>query len=88
MVIGWLHTHPFGFGVGPSATDEKTMRSWVRGRGHRMICAIRCGSEEQWYLYYRAVSGNIGKTLLQVTTIGDIVYGKRYMPETQFFEKE
>jgi len=30
LVIGWHHTHPGEWNVLPSATDNSTMRSWVK----------------------------------------------------------
>jgi hypothetical protein len=62
FVLGWMHTHPGSYGCNPSSTDDKTMRSWVRGLGRPMISVIKCGRETVWYLYYRAFEGDWTKT--------------------------
>ena len=73
FVLGWMHTHPDSYGCSPSSTDEKTMRSWVRGLGRPMICAIKANrpgifliQEEVWYLYYRGPDGDIWSETLEI----------------------
>jgi hypothetical protein len=53
FILGWMHSHPDSFGCDPSSTDNKTMRSWVKGKGKKMICGIYCDHREKWYLYTR-----------------------------------
>jgi hypothetical protein len=76
FVLGWIHTHPDNYGCAPSSTDDKTMRSWVRGLGRAMICAIRSNEVEAWYLYFRDVDKNISKINLSVKFKGNRVYGR------------
>lgn len=52
-LIGWIHTHPKGFGPRPSETDNSTMRGWVRGVARPMICGILCNGTQGWFDYYR-----------------------------------
>jgi len=59
LLIGWVHTHPNGFGPRPSETDNSTMRGWVRGKNRSMVCGIICDGEEGWYEYYRDSRGII-----------------------------
>jgi hypothetical protein len=59
FLIGWVHTHPEGFGPRPSETDNSTMRGWVRGKNRSMVCGIICSGEEGWYEYYRDLGGDI-----------------------------
>lgn len=51
-VIGWYHTHPGRKNVTPSATDLKTMRSWVKAFYRPYLCGIRCGSYSKCYYYF------------------------------------
>ena len=53
-VIGWYHTHPGEDFTTPSATDHKTMRSWVKGRGDLMLCGIKSGDSQKCYAFYRS----------------------------------
>lgn len=58
LLLGWIHTHPEGFGAYPSETDNSTMAGWVRGKARPLICGIICRetqdqsceelSEEDW----------------------------------------
>lgn len=51
-VIGWHHTHPGVKSINPSATDNKTMRSWVKAIYKTYICGIHCNGREVFYFYY------------------------------------
>jgi hypothetical protein len=51
-VIGWYHTHPGIKHVTPSATDNSTMRSWVKSIYKTYLCGIRCGNYSACYCYY------------------------------------
>ncbi len=76
FVLGWEHTHPDSFGCNPSPTDNRTMRSWVKGKGKAMICGIYCDRKEKWYLYMRAGDrGSIGKINLEVKRWGNFLCG-------------
>jgi hypothetical protein len=66
FVLGWEHTHPESFGCNPSSTDDRTMRSWVKGKGKAMICGIYCDRKEEWYLYRRGKDRTIWRSLLEV----------------------
>ena len=50
-VIGWLHTHPGVKSITPSATDNRTMRSWVKSFYKSYICGIHCNGREAFYKY-------------------------------------
>jgi proteasome lid subunit RPN8/RPN11 len=77
FVLGWVHTHPSTFGCDPSSTDDKTMRSWVRGKNKPLICAIACNGDEVWYLYHRGRDRKIFRTVLEVKTVLNFVKGYR-----------
>jgi hypothetical protein len=77
LVLGWMHSHPDGYGLNPSETDDKTMRSWVRAKNKPMVSAIYWMREEMWYLYFRDPDRNIRKTLLEVKYFGNFVMGFR-----------
>jgi hypothetical protein len=50
-VIGWYHTHPYPRGTAASATDNSTMRSWVKSMYRSYLCGIRCGYKSSCYCY-------------------------------------
>jgi hypothetical protein len=50
-VIGWYHTHPGISNVTPSATDNSTMRSWVKSIYKTYLCGIGCGNYSAYYCY-------------------------------------
>ena len=66
FVLGWIHTHPSEYGTRPSGTDDKTMRSWVKGLGRPMISAIACENEIACYDYHRAKDRSISRSLMNV----------------------
>jgi proteasome lid subunit RPN8/RPN11 len=76
LLIGWVHTHPDGYGIGPSETDNSTMRGWVRGKNRSLICGILCSSEEGWYDYYRRPDGEIDLRSVEVRKNGKLIKGK------------
>jgi hypothetical protein len=76
MLLGWLHTHPFGFGSNPSETDNSTMRGWVRGRNKALVCGIMCGNDEKWFEYYRKTDGDVTRRNIQVKYISNFLWGK------------
>jgi hypothetical protein len=51
-VIGWDHTHPGERNITPSSTDNKTMRSWVKGFYKSYLCGIECNGHEAYYKYF------------------------------------
>ncbi len=75
-LLGWIHTHPSGFGAGPSETDNSTMRGWVRGRGKPMICIIKCDDTKGCYEYSRWSDGYIGKNDIKVRFFNRLIWGQ------------
>ena len=65
-LLGWLHSHPPSFGVGPSDTDESAMRGWVRARNDKLICGISSMEHFNWLLYFRRPDREIGWSFLNV----------------------
>jgi hypothetical protein len=49
-VIGFWHTHPFGF-AGPSRRDVRTMHAWVDCLGKPLLCLIEVPGSIAAYLY-------------------------------------
>ena len=76
FVLGWMHTHPDNYGCNSSSTDDKTMRSWVRGLGRSLICVIKCGQEIEWHFYYRGPDKGIWTTYLKGYFKGIFIYGR------------
>jgi hypothetical protein len=76
LLIGWVHTHPYGFGAGPSETDNSTMRGWVRGKNRPMVSGIRCDDEEIWYDYYRKSDGEIDRRDIEIRKNGRLIKGR------------
>ena len=83
FVLGWIHTHPSEYGTMPSETDNKTMRSWVKGLGRPMVCAIACGDKITWYDYHRAQDRSISKSFMVVDKILLLIQGSR-VENTEF----
>jgi len=52
-LVGWRHTHPGEKFDTPSATDDKTMRSWVVASGAPMVCGVTCGASTRYFVYRR-----------------------------------
>jgi hypothetical protein len=78
LLIGWVHTHPNGFGPRPSETDNSTMRGWVRGKGKNksLICGILCEKDQGWFDFYRGSDGEILRRDLSVNISYNYVWGK------------
>lgn len=53
LLIGWYHSHPGEKFLTPSSIDDSTMRSWVKGLGHSVLCGIICGERQHCYCYYK-----------------------------------
>ncbi len=51
-VIGWYHTHPGVKNITASATDNSTMRSWVKAIYKTYLCGIECNGHMACYAYY------------------------------------
>jgi hypothetical protein len=49
--IGWYHSHPGKKFLVPSDRDNRTMRSWIIGRGKSLLCGIFCNGEHRCYIY-------------------------------------
>jgi hypothetical protein len=78
FVLGWMHSHPDGYGLSPSSIDDRTMRSWVKAKNKSLLSAIYWMKDELWYLYYRDQDRNIRRALLRVAYWNDfIVTGSR-----------
>jgi hypothetical protein len=76
-LLGWIHTHPSGFGPRPSEMDNSVMRGWIRGLNRPMICGIFCDNDKEWYDYYRArPKGEIAYRKLAVEYTSKFVWGK------------
>jgi len=76
MLIGWIHTHPNGFGPRPSSMDNSTMAGWVRGKARPLICGILCDDFEGWYDYYRASNGEIVNRKVVAEHTSKFVWGR------------
>lgn len=76
LLIGWVHTHPKGFGPRPSKTDNSTMRGWVRGKGRSLVCGILCKEEQGWFDYYRGADGEIKCRDMVVHFYFNFIWGK------------
>jgi proteasome lid subunit RPN8/RPN11 len=76
VLLGWYHTHPYGFGANPSETDKSTMSGWVRGRGQPLLCGIGCEGKKNWFKFFRDSEGNISRQLLEVDNNFPFVWGK------------
>lgn len=66
FVLGWMHSHPDRYGLNPSPTDDKTMRSWVKAKNKPLISAIYWMKDELWYLYYRDPEREIRRVIIKV----------------------
>ena len=78
FVLGWMHTHPDSYGCNPSSTDNKTMRSWVKGLGRPMLCVIKCAQKTVWYFYYRDSDKSIQSELLKGHFKGVFAFGRAF----------
>jgi len=76
FLIGWVHTHPNGFGPRPSETDNSTMRGWVRAKNKPLVCGILCKEDQGWFDYYRAGEGEIMRRDMKVHFSFNRVWGK------------
>lgn len=77
LLLGWVHTHPDGYGAYPSAMDNSTMAGWVRGKAQPLICGIFCEEKKNWFNYYRDFRGDISKVLiLDVKYTPKFVWGR------------
>jgi proteasome lid subunit RPN8/RPN11 len=74
-LLGWLHTHPTGFGPHPSETDESTMRGWVRAKNKPLICGITCDGQTLWHEYYRDGKGEIKHQYIILEMKNHIIWG-------------
>jgi hypothetical protein len=74
-LLGWLHTHPSGFGPHPSEMDNSTMKGWVRGKSKSMLCGITCDGQTLWHEYYRDVDGEIKNQYLVLETANNFIWG-------------
>lgn len=79
-VIGWYHTHPGISNVTPSATDNSTMRSWVKSIYKTYLCGIGCGKYSSYYCYSvgglrKDKSTIVKKSPLDVWSFGSLFFG-------------
>lgn len=63
-LIGWFHTHPGHKFYFPSSTDNRTMRSWVKGYGRAFYCGIRCETGGERLYYYHKEYDRANKRII------------------------
>ncbi len=66
-VIGFWHTHPFGF-AGPSRRDIRTMHAWVDCLGKPLLCLIEVPGKVAAYLY--EADEKAGRSLAEAQRFG------------------
>jgi hypothetical protein len=69
LCLGWYHSHPGEKFLTPSARDDKTMRSWVKGLMKPMLCGIFCQEDQECYCYFKGPESTRRETVVRIKTI-------------------
>jgi hypothetical protein len=82
FLLGWYHTHPGSGFLTPSSMDDRTMRSWIKGRARPMLCGIVCAGLQRCYCYYKdGMDDNketvISRSIVAVRFMSPVFLGKR-----------
>lgn len=71
-IMGFNHTHPEGHSI-PSAIDDETMKGWVKALGRPLICGIKNGDWQRFFIYERDDAGKVQCREISFKQIGNFI---------------